>query len=449
MTLNVLIVLLTFNFIFIQTSNNVKIYLEGNRNQKIITDLDNEEKQDEVIVNSNFKVHGIRVNNLNTNTLMIDTGFQLNWIKLFSTLDNLVPKNRRQSRLNILPIVDPQIRLLSGIQNNDPRTVQLAIYEGANFLKIGSDNRIRTLNQYPIEYAVTAGKDRALETMLDHMILVPPRLMNEFLGGLLIKAVQACKFSSIKLLIRKYQAPYLPGSFLFQKAVMHQASVDIIEYIMATFMPNHELFQRFGKNKDSILHLAIRFNNFDAFIYFNNREDVPKNVMNLNSFEPIDLLASLPYKSTFIKTFMRKHPEILLNWTDDFGNDLLHLAAHYNRLTFVKCLIEDTNIPIDRKNHDNLTPLLVSYLADKRDIALYLVKKGADIFHKDVYDFNILMLAAKNHDFKFLRSCLETINPSESEEDLKVFSEHLINEQKLGALAILFEYFPFLNKQES
>jgi ankyrin repeat protein len=126
---------------------------------------------------------------------------------------------------------------------------------------------------------------------------------------------------------------------------------------------------------------------------------------------------------------------------------LLHSACYFNDLIFVRRLIEETNFPIDRKTVDNSTPLLISYFADKREIALYLIKNGADPFHKDNYNLNVLMYAVRNRDFNFFTSCLEAINPNEVEESLKDLVENLFEEDRTDALNILSEFFPFLNKE--
>lgn len=65
--------------------------MESNRNPNLITDLDNQEE--EVSLNSNCKVLSTRVNTFTTNTLMIDTEFQVNWIIILSNLDNFLPTN--------------------------------------------------------------------------------------------------------------------------------------------------------------------------------------------------------------------------------------------------------------------------------------------------------------------------------------------------------------------
>jgi ankyrin repeat protein len=435
MILPLILAILSFNFSSIQSSNNFRI----NFQKKSMEDLHDEETKSNYISNFNL---------FTTNTLMIDANFQRHWIILMSTIDSLLLKPQ-QSRFKYFPFpfMDPQARLISGISNNDPRAVKRAIDEGANFLEVGSKSKIKSICQNPIEYAVTAGKVRALRTMLDQIIFIPLNLMYDFLGGLLIKAVQAGQLNSIKLLINSYNAPYLSDSFLLQKAIMHQASIDIIEYIMEKFISEPELFQSFGKHNDSLLHLTIRFNNFDAFIYFYHRRDVKKNVMNRNSLEPIDLLASLPFKSLFFQNLIRSHPYILTSWIDDYKNNLLHLACYYNDIIFVRRLIEETNFPIDRKTVDNSTPLLISYFADKREISLYLIKNGADPFHKDNYNLNVLMYAVRNRDFNFFTSCLEAINPNEVEESLKDLVENLIEEDRTDALNILSEFFPFLNKE--
>lgn len=438
-----------FNFSSIKSSNNFKIHLDSDENNFACVSTEQattSTSNPKVPVNEPFS----RVNIFNTNTLMIDAEFQSQWVELLSVLENLLPITSKFG-FKYFPYVDPQSRLISAITNNDPRAVKIAIDNGASFLTIDfRTSTMKTMDLYPIEYAVTAGKILALMTMLDFMIKMPPNLMNDLLGGLLIKAIQAGQFASIKLLIRYYEAPYMENSFLLQKAVMHHSSVLIIEYLMRKFAQNPELFKLYGNHKDSLLHLAIRFNNFEAFSYFYHREDIEKNINNGSSLAPIDLLASLPFKWVFFQKLINKHPDILTSWTDDYGNNLLHLAAYHNNLVFTRHLIEKTNFPIDRKNNGNLTALLISYFAVKRDIAIYLVENGADVFHKDKDNTNVLIYALKYSDFKFFRSCLEIISSNDrlDRDALKVLHLQLIKEDKSNALVILLEIFPFLNKEE-
>ena len=442
-SLILLILLINYRFRSIYSSHNLKLSFENIEKTKKEEEASKKQEAGE----TDSFVIPLRVSRqrtITTNTLMIDLNFQINWSDLIENLDKSMPKSH-QTRLKAFPFVDPQIRLASGIRNDDPQTVKVAIDEGANFLKMDCDAKIKTTDYRPIEYAVTEGKIRSLRVMLSSIAGVPRHSIDTFLGGLLIKAVQSGQLGSIRILIREFNAPYIKNSYLLQQAVMHQASTEIIELLMKTFKTNPELFRLFGKYNDHLLHLSIRFNNFEAFSYFYDNPKIDKNIKNCNFMTPIELLASLPLKSTFMKKLVDKYPDFATSWTDEEGSNLLHHAVQKNDIYFIRMLVEELDFPIDIINNDKQTAVLLSYLVGKREIALYLVHKGADLFIKDCFDANILTISSESKDIKFFKSCLEAFDFNGREIELLDLHQYLTKLEKQDALRVFDELLTKLN----
>lgn len=81
-----------------------------------------------------------------------------------------------------------------------------------------------------------------------------------------------------------------------------------------------------------------------------------------------------------------------INCPDKFGNTALHYAAHYNRKSVVKLLI-DNNVDVDVTNNAGETPLLLAARQGNKAVIMMLCENHADIDRKSKYGQTPLNIA--------------------------------------------------------
>lgn len=390
-----------------------------------------------------------RLKHFTTNTLLINQEFHQDWVNILAALESLLPTSRPSffNSISSETRQQAQSRLINGIRNNDKNGVYQAIRSGARFLSIDPNGQARTCNYYPIEYAVVLGSTRALIIMFDQMRSIDKSLLKNFYGGLLVRAVQAGQFETIKFLISCYKAPYLKGSFLLQQAIMHQVPVSIIKYILANFQNEPELLESYGKHADFPLHLAVRYNNHAAFQYLHDFTIFEKNQLNGDSLRPINLVFALS-RVNFVSRLFSKHPHLRLNWTDEFGCNLLHLAVLNGNDLFVQMLIESFNFPINCLNYDAQSPLHISIPTNSRPIALYLIEKGANVLQQDKHFVSPLLMLARVKYLEVFNLAAESLKfKSLPTTILRNFVQILFNEALFEYIEVLLAKFPNLRTE--
>jgi hypothetical protein len=328
-----------------------------------------------------------RQHDFQSNTLMIDQNFRNSWTGLLSHISARLPVYQEvqsrafcflcQSRQPLLSEIDSYALLIAGIKENDREQVSNAILNGAKFLSLDPSRPIRTSNHIPIEMAVLEGKIDALASMLLFLPELNPKVKKTFLAGLLILAVQAGKVGVVKFLVNSHDAPYLSGSFLFQKAITHHAPLELLTFLIDKFSESPELECKFGRYGDNLRHLAVRFNNHEAFAFLFLHTRTSKIEKNSQSHSPINLVF-VKERFVFVDNLLSISPEIGAAWTDRHGNNLLHLAVYADNLEFVQKLVEFYILPLNGLNYKEETPLMFSVKHNRRPITLYLLQVGAD-----------------------------------------------------------------------
>ena len=208
-----------------------------------------------------------------SNTLLINRQFHEEWRNLLIRIEVLILKqitatNRIMTNFRrSISAFGVQSLLVKAIEANDRGWVIYSISNGAKFLSNGVLSRLGSGDYVPIETAVVLDSVHALEGMLQFLRSIPSHSNVILFGGLLIRAVQAGHLRTVKLLVEKYKACYLKGSYLFQKAIMHKVPVNVLKYIFSTFHKELEMFQSFGRHQDFPLHLAVKYTNEPAFKY--------------------------------------------------------------------------------------------------------------------------------------------------------------------------------------
>lgn len=388
-----------------------------------------------------------RQSQYSTNTLMIDRRFQDEWINILNSLESQLPAPRPDliSGFTVsFHRMDPQLRLLNGIDSDNAFEVNKAILEGAKFLSVNVEDRIRTTNYYPVEYAVVMNKLEALKVMLNHMVSINSNEKVVFLGGLLIRAVQSGHLRAMKLLIGTYQASYLKNAFLLQQAIMHKAPVSVLSFIIEVYSSVPELLQFYGKHHDYALHLAVKYDNPRAFAFLFENTNFPRNDFNADTLRPINLIFKIP-RNQFLYRLFSKHPILKSQWKDEYGNNLLHLAAHQESLEHIKLFVQDFKFYIDHVNRESQTALFIACSLQQRPIVYYLLEQGANALIPDKKGVCPLLIIARLNDFKLFSIAINFLQfQVYSVYNLQVVTQHLIYGNLWDFIVIMLEKFPSL-----
>lgn len=383
------------------------------------------------------------------NTLMVNRAFRAEWNDLFGKLESTLKLQYDPSDSQHEPIDNPHVSLIKGIENDDPVQVELAIAQGAKFLSRDNNPLAKTAQYYPIEYAVVLNKLKALKSMLDYMESADSDLKSVLMAGLLIKAVHAGHVTAVRYIVEKYSAGYLFDSCLVQQAIMHKSPVEILYFLIKTFHKEPEITSPHGKHLDSPLHLAVRYSNVDAFAFIFNHGTFSSITPNGDGHLPIHLPLVL-CRSAFLLELFTKYPILRTSWTDEQGNNLLHLAVYQNRFEFIKELLEVLRFPVDSFNNEKQTPLLFALYSEYRDIALYLLEKGANLLQTDNHGICPLLVIAKTFSYAYFRNIIESLNDQQVlVAELENMTQTLIIESRWDRIEALFQVFPNLKNNKS
>ena len=154
------------------------------------------------------------------------------------------------------------------------------------------------------------------------------------------------------------------------------------------------------------------------------------------------------YDHFLIKLFTNS-PRLRFLWTDEVGNNLLHLAVYEQNIRFIKFAIQILRFPIDCLNRQRQTPILISTMIRNHQISTYLLEMGASIFKADRTGISPILFIARQNDFGAFKFALNTINPLHSphiQVSLMSLIQVLIYDQNWLFVSLLFSKFPYLTK---
>lgn len=382
---------------------------------------------------------------LSSNTLLINKKFDTEWRNLLLELESIVIRIASRNYMLSVREIEAQNQLLAAINANNQELVAFLISNGVKFLSNVPGSRLRTVDYVPLEMAVILDRDLALDGMLQYLELIDYVSKGTLFGGLLIRAVQAGHLKTMRLLIEKYNAPYLTGSFLLQQSLMHKSPVDVVKYFLTKFGSNSECSQPYGRHQDFPFHLAIKYNNFPAFIFLFYETGFNKNIMNGDNHSPIDLILNGPYEHFLIDLF-KSSPQLRFAWTGGDGNTFLHLAALHSRFEFMTFVIQTLKFPVDCSNSHGQTALLLAAINRKQHFVSYLLDAGASIFQSDRTGMYPLLFLARQNDFETFKLALETISNRIIHLQLISIVQILIHDQNWLFLNYLLSKFAYLTK---
>ena len=78
------------------------------------------------------------------------------------------------------------------------------------------------------------------------------------------------------------------------------------------------------------------------------------------------------------------------------GSTILHWAVYSGHNDLVKILVEKKRVNLNSKDKEGKTPLFLAAETENREVMLYLIDKGANIFAKDNIDMTVMHYIARN-----------------------------------------------------
>ena len=395
---------------------------------------------------------------LSSNTMLINKEFHEEWKNILVGLEILVDEQVVPSQSIIYTFMKPtseksaQTLLMEAIRSDNRNTVIRAIANGAKFLSNGSLTRLRTADYAPIEIAVVLDSTDALAGMMQYLSPILSTVKSTLFGGLLIRAVQAGHFKSAKLLVNEYKAPYLKGSFLFQQAIMHKAPLKLLKYILKKFEKiSPEVSSSYNRHRDYPLHLAVKYNNEIAFAFLFHEIACDKNILNGDGLRPIDLILKGlkgQYDQFLLRLFTR-WPRFRLAWTDELGNNLLHLAVYAQNRDIIQFAVKALHFEIESINANGQTALMIASMIRNRPISAYLIQMGASIFATDAIGIYPILIIARQNDLDAFIYTLDSFisqNIPDVPLLLATLLQTLIYDQLWIFVDVMFTKFPLLSQ---
>ncbi|XP_046561349.1 ankyrin repeat domain-containing protein 29-like isoform X2 [Haliotis rubra] len=105
--------------------------------------------------------------------------------------------------------------------------------------------------------------------------------------------------------------------------------------------------------------------------------------------------------------------------TDEMGRDCLMYACELGTMSIVRHLLSLDKINVNRRYHDNMTPVTIAAKAGHSDVYHLLVSEGADLSLTDDIDRDCLMHACEGGNMSIVRHLLslKTININRRDHD--------------------------------
>lgn len=393
--------------------------------------------------------HPISVQDPAAAKLLIDEQFEEIWRNVLLEInfywEEWISNQRALNRSTPLVRNDIQSFLMEAIKSDNPTKVfNLIMNNDAKFLSHDISPHSHISSLVPIETAIFLNSYQVLNVMLKALNPVTSNSKPIFLGGLLIRAVQAGHFEVISLLIKKFNAPYLAKSFLFQQAIMNKTSSKVLRFIYNRYKNKPEISGAYGTNQDFAIHLAVKNHNDCALNFILSETDLDKNLWNGDKLLAIDLVF-LGKHDYFLQKLIRNHPQIRYSWIDTNGNNLVHLSVLNDRFNLLKFLVVDLKFPADGLNSQGQSALLLALATHRHKYADLLVNCGASIFQSDLSGIYPILLLARQFDSDTFISVLDFYKYfSDNLSNFYSLIQSLINEENWEFVNILLGRFPQL-----
>ncbi|XP_046551542.1 ankyrin-3-like [Haliotis rubra] len=141
---------------------------------------------------------------------------------------------------------------------------------------------------------------------------------------------------------------------------------------------------------DNILHFACRGGHVEMVKYVLLQYNVDINSKTNSGRTPLMVTVYTGHKDVFAFLVSK---EANVSQVDDYGNTILHFACKGGHVNMVKYVLLQRSV--NSRTNAGTTPMMIAVYYGHRDVATYLVSKGANVSEVDDYGNNILHWACK------------------------------------------------------
>ncbi|XP_067653650.1 serine/threonine-protein phosphatase 6 regulatory ankyrin repeat subunit B-like [Haliotis asinina] len=226
----------------------------------------------------------------------------------------------------------------------------------------------------PVTRAVLAGKKDVLDFFLKHKDL-PTFIIKRALH-------LACEWGKLSLLetLRDINSPDKHGQTPIMCAVS-SGKKEIFDHLVSR---KADMKLRDNDN-NSLLHLACQPDDTSILQSLLQRLDI--NTPGLHGWTPV-MRAAVNGRSDMYDLLVKENANLKL--TDDYGNNLLHLACHGGNVAIVNTLLP--RFYIDSRGGNGWTPVMFAAVNGHEIVFNLLVSKGTDLSLKDDYNNSVFHL---------------------------------------------------------
>lgn len=162
-------------------------------------------------------------------------------------------------------------------------------------------------------------------------------------------------------------------------------------------LENDQNLNILNESGNSILHETVNYRNLKMTKYLIEKfEGINLNIPNVNESTPLHLASEYGYQE-FVELFLKNGAKPFVK--NKNGNTPLHLASKSGNVEICRLLLEAETELLDEPNLDFITPLGFAVQYQKKEVAKFLIEKGANINITDIEGNSLLYWAAKN-DYK-------------------------------------------------
>ncbi|KII70693.1 Transient receptor potential cation channel subfamily A member 1 [Thelohanellus kitauei] len=245
----------------------------------------------------------------------------------------------------------------------------------------------------PLHYAATSGVVELVSLLLEYGAECTFDSLNDYTSPLHLACITG-KIENVTLLVENNSKIVDVKNQDQETPLMIAASLNRIDIL--TYLLKHDVdIDGFDQDQETALFLASKKDHIDSVkILLDAGAKLEKR--NKNDHNPLHIAASNNSLRVAEYLLSTSYKDSLQNSWDRYENRPIHLAVMNNHFEMVKMLIEGSS-PVDEKNANGLTPLLIAASRGYIDILKYLIDISLPLaVDEDDKNNTALHLAAEN-----------------------------------------------------
>ena len=262
---------------------------------------------------------------------------------------------------------------------------------------------VRAMNEDEQTAAHIAARNRNM-TILRYLVSKDRRVVyvqDKWDQSVLHQATKAGSTEIVKFLVNECRSdPLIPKGRVFGDTCVHIAAqeghLELLKFFLGELKINSNIRNTLGEPP---LFLAADKQHLDAVQYLIESQRADPTQVDNNQRNILFTCATKGEVNIPKYLYEEKRVPININWQDVFGQTVLHLAAKFNKLKFIKHVVEERKADVNISSKNGVTPIQDAASEGYVDIVKYLYNHGADVNCKD-REGNTLKKVAKRKEVK-------------------------------------------------